>query len=89
MKYLFSVAAAFALTVPAVAVGQGQSENSQSTDEKGADVSQNRMVCKRQKSTGTRLGSEKVCMTAAQWAQLKRDQREATERTQAARWKSD
>lgn len=89
MKYLFSVATALALTVPAVAVAQEQAEKSRATIEEGTDASQNRMICKRQKSTGSRLGSEKVCMTAAQWAQLKRDQREATERTQAARWKNN
>lgn len=50
---------------------------------------QNRTICKTQKVSGTRLSSKKICMTAAQWEQEKRDQRQATERTQAGRWKSE
>lgn len=86
MKYLLPALAAFALATPAIA-GDGEKTEpaaKEATAEK--DESQNRMVCKSQKSTGSRVKSEKVCMTAAQWAQLKQDQRQATERVQSTRW---
>jgi len=86
MKYLLPALAMLALATPAVADNDGKAEPAAT---EANDNSQNRMICKRQKSTGSRVKSERVCMTAAQWAQLKRDQREVTERTQAARWKSD
>jgi len=31
------------------------------------------MVCKRIKMTGTRVGKERVCRTAAQWEEITRD----------------
>lgn len=83
MKYLFPTLAVLALATPAFAGGEAKPEPAA---EEAKEDSQNRMICKRQKSTGSRLGSEKVCMTAAQWAQLKQDQRQQTERTQANRW---
>lgn len=83
MKYLLPALAALVLAVPAVAHDDGQAEPAA---KEATDDSQNRMICKRQKATGSRLGSEQVCMTAAQWEQLRRDQRQATERTQANRW---
>ena len=82
MKYLFPSLAALALATPAIA---GDENKQAPTAEEATDTSQNRMICKSQKSTGSRLRAEKVCMTAAQWAQLQRDQRMATERGQANR----
>lgn len=89
MKYFVAVAAAVALAAPALAGGQGQEDPSKPSAEEVTDTSQNRMVCKRQKNTGSRLSSKRVCMTAAQWAQLEQDQRQAIERVQAGRMKSD
>lgn len=91
MKYLLSAAAALALALagPALALDRSETDTPGQTVDEAADASQNRVVCKREKSTGSRLGSKKVCMTAAQWAQLQRDQREVIERRQAARWKSE
>lgn len=83
MKYMLPALAAICLAAPAIAADQPKPEP---TTEEAEDDSQNRMVCKRQKSTGSRVKSEKVCMTAAQWAQLKSDQRQATERVQSTRW---
>ncbi len=42
----------------------------------------NRIVCERQDTTGTRLGSRKVCLTAAQWQEKRREHREELERAQ-------
>lgn len=88
MKYILSTLAAVALVSPALAAGQTEPKQAAPAEEV-TDTSQNRMICKRQKDTGSRLGSKRICMTAAQWAQKKRDERAVTERTQAARWKSD
>ncbi len=43
-----------------------------------------KMVCETQESIGTRLGSHKVCMTAEQWAQQRRDAGDFTQRAQSA-----
>lgn len=42
----------------------------------------NRIVCERQDTTGTRLGARKVCLTASQWAEKRREHREELERAQ-------
>jgi hypothetical protein len=83
MKYLLPALAMFALASPAIA---GDEDKKEPAATEATDDSQNRMICKRQKSTGSRLRAEKVCMTAAQWAQLQRDQRMETERGQSTRW---
>ena len=42
----------------------------------------NRMICERENTTGTRLGARKVCLTAAQWQEKRREHREELERAQ-------
>ena len=42
----------------------------------------NKLVCERVEQIGTRLGAKRVCMTAAQWAEERRVQREAMEAVQ-------
>ncbi len=42
----------------------------------------NRIVCEREDTTGTRLGSRKICLTAAQWQEKRREHREELERAQ-------
>ncbi len=42
----------------------------------------NRRICEVEETTGTRLGARKVCMTAAQWAEKRREHRETVERAQ-------
>ncbi len=49
----------------------------------------NRMVCVREKVTGSRVRTAKTCMTAAQWAQAKVDARQQVDKIQSARWKSN
>lgn len=41
-----------------------------------------RMVCERVEVTGSRLGARRVCLTAAQWAEKRREHREELERAQ-------
>jgi len=42
----------------------------------------NEMICERQEVTGSRLGSRRVCMTRAQWAQQRRDSKDLVDRSQ-------
>lgn len=44
---------------------------------------QDRIVCKKEETIGTRLGSKKVCLTVADWNALARENRERTEAIQA------
>jgi hypothetical protein len=60
-----------ALATPALA---------QEKPRKGLDP--NRVICRTQEVLGSRLQSERKCMTAAQWTQLQRDQRDTVERSQ-------
>lgn len=85
MRYIFSTIALLAVAVPGLANGQGATGSSGEVAKEETDKSQNRMICKRQKSTGSRIGAKRVCMTAAQWAQIQRDERQALERGQANR----
>lgn len=39
----------------------------------------NRIICERQEEIGSRLGGTKVCHTAAEWAALRKDNREQVE----------
>ncbi|HSQ99819.1 MAG TPA: hypothetical protein VLM36_07875 [Sphingomicrobium sp.] len=43
-----------------------------------------RLICEKQSVTGSRLGSKEVCLTPEQFAQRRRQEREAVERAQAA-----
>lgn len=36
----------------------------------------NRMICEKQEEIGSRLGGKKVCHTAAEWQELRRQNRE-------------
>lgn len=86
MKVAHTLLAAMivAIPVPAMADEPKQQQEMNTTKD-----TQNRMICKRDKSTGSRLGSKRNCMTAAQWQQVERDQREVVERVQASRIKND
>jgi len=42
----------------------------------------NRIICERQEELGSRLGGKKVCMTAKEWDDQRRMNRESTEMLQ-------
>lgn len=71
---------AFSAAVPAVAQTQTAT---QVQAPKSEDADQ--VVCERQEDTGSRLSAHKICHTRSQWAQIHRDERSATERTQSER----
>jgi len=48
--------------------------------ERGDD---DKIVCKKEETIGTRLGAKKVCLTVAEWNALSRENRERTEHIQA------
>lgn len=69
-----AVAAVLAATIaatPVVATAQGPSDENAETTEKDDDQ---RVKCKTQRVTGSRLATRKVCRTMAEW----RDQEEMT-----------
>jgi len=48
----------------------------------------NRKICEEFKGTGSRLGGRRVCMTAADWAAQRRDNREDVEKAQRSIYQS-
>lgn len=42
----------------------------------------NKLICQRVEQIGTRLGARRVCLTALQWEEQRREQREDLERVQ-------
>lgn len=86
MKVATILLAAIIAATPAAVMADEPKQQAETNTDKD---NQNRVICKRDKSTGSRLGSKRNCMTAAQWQQAARDQREIVERTQASRIKND
>jgi hypothetical protein len=65
----------------------GGAANATLNDTRSAEVGDpNRVVCKKVTAIGTRLGAEKVCRTAREWAELQRDSKDATHRRQRVGW---
>ena len=72
MRVVTAIFAALAL-VPAIAAAE----------EKKADKNDpNRMICEKQEVLGSRVATKKICMTAAQWEDRRREDREAIEKGQ-------
>lgn len=44
-----------------------------------------RVICRKEKNTGSRLGSKRICATAAEWSAQKQQSRQAIERSQSQR----
>jgi hypothetical protein len=62
--------------IPAMAAG----------DEKKADTKDpNRIICEKQEVVGSRLATKRVCMTAAEWADRRREDRQAIDKAQINR----
>jgi hypothetical protein len=66
---------AFAQTAPA----QQQQQSAK------ADKDPNEVVCEKQEETGSRLVSQRVCMTRSQWAEQRRMNRQDVEKIQVQR----
>ncbi len=83
-----------------VTPSQDKAANSQAQRDKGdsrgdtVEASQqandpNKVICRRQKVIGTRLAQKRVCATAAEWERMHAEERQATERVQNQRSKSN
>lgn len=72
--------------VPAVAQ-QTQAPSNQNAAKKTRDP--NEIVCEKQEVLGSRLATKRVCMTRAEWAALKHQDRQDLERVQTMRGMQD
>jgi invasion protein IalB len=89
MKLLFNplfAAAVLSATSSAGALAQQQSAApADASATAGKVANPNEVVCEKQEETGSRLATRKVCMTRAQWADLKGQDRQEIERVQTQR----
>ena len=77
-----SAALLVAMTAPAIAqVPAAQAPAAQERQPNDP----NEVVCEKQESTGSRIASRRVCMTRAQWAERKLQDRQELERVQIQR----
>jgi hypothetical protein len=83
MKSLVSVALVAALSISSAALASDAS-----TDKKDAK-DPDRMICKAEEQTGSRLAKKKTCMTAAEWKETRRVQRMEIDRSQANNYKNN
>jgi hypothetical protein len=51
-------------------------------EKKADDKDPNRIICEKQEELGSRLGSKRVCMTAAEWQQKRLNERQMIDRSQ-------
>jgi hypothetical protein len=68
--------------VPAIVSAEPKEENTGKGD-------QNRVVCRKENVTGSRLGARKRCLTAAEWTEMARLDRQSVERIQNMRYKGN
>ena len=73
--------ALFAMAAPAMADDGAKSRRSANNDP-------NRVICRTEQSTGSRLATQKRCLTAQQWADQKLIDRQVVERAQGGGWKN-
>ena len=87
LRFVFISAAALAvasIASPGFAQdSQQQQQQQQQAGKKAADP--NEVVCEKQQETGSRLASERVCMTRSQWAEQRRLDRQDIEKAQTSR----
>ena len=60
----------------------GFSQTQQDGQKSAKQTDPNRIICEKVQETGSRLGAKKVCMTAAQWEEQRRRDREYTQDAQ-------
>ena len=85
LRFVFISAAALAVaSIASPGFAQdSQQQQQQQTGKKAADP--NEVVCEKQQETGSRLASERVCMTRSQWAEQRRLDRQDIEKAQTSR----
>ena len=73
------------VALPAHALAAAQAPQTPPPQQNGARSNHNEVVCEKIETIGSRLGSKRVCLTRAQWAERRRDDRATTEKAQIAR----
>jgi len=81
---VLSLSAAFLVGAAAPSFAQTQSTPTPTATEKQAD-DLNKLVCEKQESTGSRLAKKRICLTKAQWAERRLQDRQELERVQMQR----
>lgn len=75
LKLIVIAISSLTLAAPAIAqIAPTDPASPSSTQSKLKD--QNRMICEKQEEIGSRLGGKKVCHTAAEWQELRRQNKE-------------
>ena len=59
-----------------------QTTSSASRSPNSTQKDPNRIICERIQDTGSRIGSKRICMTALQWEEQRRRDRESVEENQ-------
>lgn len=80
IKTVLGVACGALLVSAAPAVAQTQPTTGTAPASKAKDP--NRVICERIKDTSSRIGGKRICMTAAQWEEQRRRDREYVEDAQ-------
>lgn len=71
-----------AMAMAALLAGTTASADNEPASSAGQDDAQTRKVCRTVQETGSRLKSKKICMTADEWAEKRRQDRMLIERSQ-------
>ncbi len=84
--YCASIAAAMMTATAAPALAQATATSTNQAAANAAPVQNpNEIVCEKQETTGSRIGARRVCMTRAEWADRKLQDRQELERVQIQR----
>lgn len=85
----FGASAIVAAVVLAASSSAALAQQTEPTQNSAAAVAKpadpNEVICEKQGETGSRLATKRVCMTRGQWADLKSQDRQETERVQVQR----
>ncbi len=74
--------AAAAVSAPCMAQAQTPVQDQSAAAAKTKAAEQNEIICEQQEVTGSRLAKKRVCMTRAQWAASRLQDRQAIEKVQ-------
>ncbi len=83
MFYTLLLAAAAASAPAATPVVTGQTVTVSRGAESDVVGDSTRIICRSVAETGSRLGRQRICRTAAEWAAMRQDVRQTTDRVQA------
>ena len=80
---VLSLSAALLLGAAAPSLAQTQPAAAPTAEKQADDL--NKLVCEKQESTGSRLAKKRICLTKAQWAERRLQDRQELERVQMQR----